>query len=52
VWHISLLLNDQMIPKIMGKMPFTDWMEWALIGYTMMLGMQLKNSWSRSGRMP
>jgi hypothetical protein len=24
VGHIGLLINDQTIPKIMGKMPFTD----------------------------
>jgi hypothetical protein len=29
VGHIGLLINDQTIPKIMGKMPFTDWKEWA-----------------------
>ncbi len=26
---MDLLVNDQTIPKIMGKMPFTDWKEWA-----------------------
>jgi hypothetical protein len=24
-----VLINDQMIPKIMGKMLFTDWKEWS-----------------------
>ncbi len=26
---MDLLINDQMVPKIMVKMPFTDWKEWA-----------------------
>jgi hypothetical protein len=26
---MDLLVNDQMIPKIMGKMPFANWKEWA-----------------------
>jgi hypothetical protein len=25
----GLLVNDQTIPRIMGKMPYTDWKEWA-----------------------
>jgi hypothetical protein len=25
----NLLINDQTIPRIMGKMPYTDWKEWA-----------------------
>ncbi len=29
IWRIELLINDQTIPKIMGKMPYTDWREWA-----------------------
>jgi hypothetical protein len=29
VGRIGLLINDQTIPKIMGKMPYTDWKEWA-----------------------
>ncbi len=29
VGRIGLLINDQTIPKIMGKMPYTDWREWA-----------------------
>jgi hypothetical protein len=29
VGHISLLINNQTIPKIIGKMPFNDWKEWA-----------------------
>ncbi len=27
--RIGLLINDQTIPRIMGKMPYTDWKEWA-----------------------
>ncbi len=27
--RIGLLINDQTIPKIMSKMPYTDWKEWA-----------------------
>jgi hypothetical protein len=26
---LGLLINDQTIPKIMSKMPYTDWKEWA-----------------------
>ncbi len=26
--HIGLLINDQTIQKIIGKMPCTDWTEW------------------------
>jgi hypothetical protein len=29
IGRLSLLVNDQTIPKIMGKMPHTDWKEWA-----------------------
>jgi hypothetical protein len=29
VGHIGLLLNNQTIPKIVGKIPFSDWKEWA-----------------------
>jgi hypothetical protein len=29
IGRIGLLINDQTIPKIMGKMPYTDWSEWA-----------------------
>jgi hypothetical protein len=25
----GLLVNEQTVPKIMGKMPYTDWKEWA-----------------------
>ncbi len=25
----SLLINDQTVPKIMSKMPYTNWKEWA-----------------------
>ncbi len=29
--QVDLLINNQMVPKIMGKkMPFTDWKEWAM----------------------
>jgi hypothetical protein len=27
--RLSLLINDQTIPKIMSKMPYADWKEWA-----------------------
>jgi hypothetical protein len=26
---LGLLINDQTVPKIMSKMPYTDWKEWA-----------------------
>jgi hypothetical protein len=29
IGRIGLLINDQTIPKIMSKMPYTDWKEWA-----------------------
>ncbi len=29
IGRLGLLINDQTIPKIMGKMPYTDWKEWA-----------------------
>jgi hypothetical protein len=29
IGRLGLLVNDQTIPKIMGKMPYTDWKEWA-----------------------
>ncbi len=29
IGRIGLLIKDQTIPKIMGKMPYTDWREWA-----------------------
>jgi hypothetical protein len=29
IGKLSLLINDQMVPKIMSKMPYTDWKEWA-----------------------
>ncbi len=29
IGRLGLLINDQTIPKIMGKMPHTDWKEWA-----------------------
>jgi hypothetical protein len=29
VGHIGLLLNNQTIPKIVDKIPFSDWKEWA-----------------------
>jgi hypothetical protein len=29
IGRIGLLINDQMIPRIMGKMPHVDWKEWA-----------------------
>jgi hypothetical protein len=30
IGRIGLLINDQTIPRIMGKMPYTDWKEWAM----------------------
>ncbi len=29
IGRLSLLINDQPVPKIMSKMPYTDWKEWA-----------------------
>jgi hypothetical protein len=29
IGRVDLLINDQTVPKIMGKMPFADWKEWA-----------------------
>jgi hypothetical protein len=29
IGRLSLLVNDQTVPKIMSKMPYTDWKEWA-----------------------
>ncbi len=29
IWRLGLLINDQTIPKIMSKMPYTNWKEWA-----------------------
>ncbi len=29
IGRLSLLINDQTIPRIMGKMPYTYWKEWA-----------------------
>jgi hypothetical protein len=29
IGRIGLLINDQTIPRIMSKMPYTDWKEWA-----------------------
>jgi hypothetical protein len=29
IGRLSLLINDQTVPRIMGKMPYTDWKEWA-----------------------
>jgi hypothetical protein len=29
IGRLDLLVNDQTLPKIMGKMPFADWKEWA-----------------------
>jgi hypothetical protein len=29
IGRIGLLINDQTVPKIMSKMPYTDWKEWA-----------------------
>jgi hypothetical protein len=29
IGRLDLLINNQTVPKIMGKMPFSDWKEWA-----------------------
>jgi hypothetical protein len=29
IGRLSLLINDQTVPRIMSKMPYTDWKEWA-----------------------
>jgi hypothetical protein len=29
IGRLGLLVNDQTIPRIMGKMPYTNWKEWA-----------------------
>ncbi len=29
IGRLDLLINDQTVPRIMGKMPYTDWKEWA-----------------------
>ncbi len=29
IGRLGLLINDQTVPKIMSKMPYTDWKEWA-----------------------
>ncbi len=29
IGQVDLMINDQTVPKIMGKMPFADWKEWA-----------------------
>jgi hypothetical protein len=29
IGRLSLLINDQTVPKIRSKMPYTDWKEWA-----------------------
>ncbi len=30
IGRLGLLINDQTVPKIMSKMPYTDWKEWAI----------------------
>jgi hypothetical protein len=29
IGRLDLLINNQTVPRIMGKMPHTDWKEWA-----------------------
>jgi hypothetical protein len=29
IGRLDLLVNNQMVPRIMGKMPYADWKEWA-----------------------
>ncbi len=30
IGRVHLLINDQTVPRIMGKMAFADWKEWAM----------------------
>jgi hypothetical protein len=30
IGRLDLLVNDQTVPRIMGKMPYADWKEWAI----------------------
>jgi hypothetical protein len=30
IGRLDLLVNDQTMPRIMGKMPYADWKEWAM----------------------
>ncbi len=53
--RLDLLVNDQTVPKIMGKMPFADWREWATKRpeWTRETWERpSKGSWSGNGRMP
>jgi hypothetical protein len=29
IGRLGLLINDQTVPTIVGKMPYADWKEWA-----------------------
>jgi hypothetical protein len=52
---VDLLINDQTIPKIMGKMPFTDWKEWATKqldnGSEETWGGTSRHMWKENGKM-
>jgi hypothetical protein len=53
--RLSLLINDQTIPRIMGKMPYTNWKEWPPgdpSGCKRTWALPLKGSWNGSGKMP
>ncbi len=55
IGRLDLLINDQTVLKIMGKIPFSDWKEWATkrpewIRETW--GWPSRDLWSGSGGMP
>ncbi len=35
IGRLDLLVNDQTMPRIMGKMPYADWKEWAFITFSL-----------------
>jgi hypothetical protein len=54
VGHNGLLISNQTILKIIGKMPFTDWKEWATPRPEWIhqdIETLSRSSWSKSGRM-
>jgi hypothetical protein len=56
IGRLSLLINDQTVPRIMGKMPYTDWKEWATkrdwSGCGRIWGQCSKSSWNGNGKTP
>ncbi len=55
IGRLGLLINDQTIPRIMGKMPYTDWKEWATKRPEWMqedLGPMFERPWSGNGKTP